>query len=128
MVDSAAMFVKKSLPPSNTLSTEEAAEGARIRGVMMEMAGVEMGPNLKLEPTDESKVRDIQRQAAEHKAALGEIQMRHERQKAIIMDMLNRCDSRAVTIVGEAAMAKGLDPATAQLDWSTYTFVTKEKP
>lgn len=128
MVDSAAMFVKKSPPPSGTLGPEEAAEGARIRGVMMEMAGVKMGPNLKLDPTDEAKVRDIQRQAAEHKAALGEIQMRHERQKAIIMDMLNRCDARAASIVGEAAMAKGLDPAAVQLDWNTYTFVTKERP
>lgn len=86
------------------------------------------GPSMRLDPTDEAKVRDIQRQAAEHKAALGEVQMRYDRQKAVIMDMLNRCDTRAASIVGEAALAKGLDPATAQVDWNTYTFVTEKKP
>lgn len=90
--------------------------------------GIGASPSMRLEPSDEAKVRDIQRQAAEHKAALGEIQMRYDRQKAIIMDMLNRCDTRAASIVGEAALAKGLDPAAVQLDWNTYTFVTKEKP
>lgn len=128
MVDKAAIFIKKSPPPNTPLSPEEVVEGARIRGVMMEMAGVETGPSMRLEPTDEAKVRDIQRQAAEHKAALGEVQMRYDRQKAVIMDMLNRCDTRAASIVGEAALAKGLDPATAQVDWNTYTFVTEKKP
>lgn len=125
MVDRATSKIQ---PNPTGIGTTPSAEGFRLDPIPEGIGTVPNSPSMRLEPTDEAKVRDIQRQAAEHKAALGEVQMRYDRQKAVIMDMLNRCDTRAASIVGEAALAKGLDPASVHLDWNTYTFVqVKEK-
>lgn len=78
-----------------------------------------------LDEGDAKKVRDLVAQVGRQKAAMGDLQLRYESQKAQIVAALQDLERRALAIANEAAVAKGLDPASHTFDWQTLSFTPK---
>lgn len=104
-----------------------ATAAAKLTPVRPIPSGIGTSPSapITLDPADEAKVRAVQRQVAEHKAALGDLQLRYESSKGHIMTALAGCEQRALAIANEAALAKGIDPAAHAFDWQTLSFTPK---
>ncbi len=79
----------------------------------------------KLDGADEAKVRNLQRQVADSKHELGDLQLGYEATKARIVKQLADLTKRADGVIVEVAQTRGLDPATVTFDWNTLAFARK---
>lgn len=85
-------------------------------------------PRQALAEPDVARVRALQRQIAEGKMQLATMTLQFDSAKGRLVQGLAELEQRAVQLVNDEALSRGLDPAKTNFDWDSLAYSAKVTP